>query len=76
VIRNIIEPKIIGDQVGLHPLLTLIAMYIGLQLFGVAGLFGFPITLAILNGMHRNNKIVLYKQHKEPEIVVMESTGD
>jgi hypothetical protein len=26
--------------------------------------------------MHRNNKIVLYKQHKEPEIVVMESTGD
>ena len=69
VIRNIIEPKIIGDQVGLHPLLTLFAMYIGVQLFGVAGLFGFPITLAILNGLHRNHKIVLYKQPQEPEIV-------
>jgi sporulation integral membrane protein YtvI len=76
VIRNIIEPKIIGDQVGLHPLLTLFAMYIGLQLFGVAGLFGFPITLAILNGMHRNKKIVLYKQHKENEIVESEVLAD
>ncbi len=76
VIRNIIEPKIIGDQVGLHPLLTLFAMYIGLQLFGVAGLFGFPITLAILNGMHRNNKIVLYKQHKETQSVDVEGVSN
>lgn len=68
VIRNIIEPKIIGDQVGLHPLLTLIAMFIGLQLFGVAGLFGLPITLAILNGLHRSNKIVLYKQRKPDDV--------
>ncbi len=67
IIRNIIEPKIIGDQVGLHPLLTLFAMYIGLQLFGVAGLFGLPITLAILNGLHRNNKIVLYKERRPSE---------
>ena len=76
VIRNIIEPKIIGDQVGLHPLLTLFAMYIGLQLFGVAGLFGFPITLAILNGMHRNKKIVLYKQHTENPNVYTEDSGN
>lgn len=76
VIRNIIEPKIIGDQVGLHPLLTLFAMYIGLQLFGVAGLFGFPITLAILNGLHRNKKIILYKQHRETEVVQSEVTTD
>jgi sporulation integral membrane protein YtvI len=76
VIRNIIEPKIIGDQVGLHPLLTLFAMYIGLQLFGVAGLFGFPITLAILNGLHRNKKIILYKQHKETEVVQSEVKTD
>jgi sporulation integral membrane protein YtvI len=69
VIRNIIEPKIIGDQVGLHPLITLIAMFIGLQLFGVAGLFGLPITLAILNGLHRSNKIVLYKQRKPAEVM-------
>ena len=76
VIRNIIEPKIIGDQVGLHPLLTLFAMYIGVQLFGVAGLFGFPISLAILNGLHRNHKIVLYKQPQEPEIVYPEVASE
>ena len=76
IIRNIIEPKIIGDQVGLHPILTLFAMYIGVQLFGVAGLFGFPISLAILNGLHRNQKIVLYKKHQEPEIIQPQVAGE
>jgi sporulation integral membrane protein YtvI len=76
VIRNIIEPKIIGDQVGLHPLLTLFAMYVGVQLFGVAGLFGFPITLAILNGLHRNQKIVLYKQRSSSDLPKEEATSD
>lgn len=47
VVRNIIEPKIIGNQVGLHPLVTLVAMFAGTKLFGIAGLFLLPITLAV-----------------------------
>lgn len=47
IVRNIIEPKIIGGQVGLHPLVTLIAMYVGTKLFGVTGLFALPIGLAV-----------------------------
>ncbi len=47
VVRNIIEPRIVGKQVGLHPLLTLAAMFVGTKLFGVIGLFLFPIGLAI-----------------------------
>lgn len=48
VVRNIVEPRLVGQQMGLHPLATLISMFVGLQLFGIVGLFGFPITLSLL----------------------------
>ena len=38
VIRNIIEPKIVGKQIGLHPLLMLMCMYLGARLFGFLGM--------------------------------------
>jgi predicted PurR-regulated permease PerM len=47
VVRNIIEPKIVGDRVGLHPLVTLLSMVLGTFLFGGIGLLGLPITLAL-----------------------------
>lgn len=47
VVRNIVEPKLVGQQMGLHPLVTLISMFVGLQLFGLLGLFGFPIALSL-----------------------------
>lgn len=64
VVRNIIEPRIIGHQVGLHPVITLLAMYVGVRLMGVIGLFGAPITLAILKSFHDAGKITLYKVPK------------
>src|SRR5699024_9383370 len=54
VIRNIIEPKIVGQQIGLHPVVTLISMFVGLQLFGAVGLFGLPITLSLLRNLNDN----------------------
>ena len=65
IVRNIVEPKVVGDQVGLHPIVTIFAMYLGAKLFGVGGLLGFPITLAILKGLHDSGKIVLYKTSSE-----------
>lgn len=38
IIRYIVEPKVIGSQLGLHPLVALIAMFVGLKAFGVLGL--------------------------------------
>lgn len=57
VIRNILEPKIVGKQMGLHPLATLISLYIGLKLFGLAGLVLFPTTLSVLAGMEREGAL-------------------
>lgn len=67
IVRNIVEPKVVGDQVGLHPIVTLFAMFLGAKLFGVGGLLGFPISLAILKGLHDSGKIVLYKTSSESE---------
>lgn len=56
VVRNIVEPRLVGQQMGLHPLVTLIAMFVGLQRFGLLGLFGFPIALSLYIKMTRSSK--------------------
>ncbi|WP_028783433.1 sporulation integral membrane protein YtvI [Thalassobacillus devorans] len=46
--RQMIEPKILSTTIGLDPLLTLIALFVGFQLFGLSGLIIGPVTLVIL----------------------------
>ena len=48
IIRNIIEPKIIGKQIGIHPLIALILVFVGLKLFGFIGIFVLPFTVMII----------------------------
>lgn len=57
VVRNFLEPKVIGEQVGLHPLITLLAMFSGLRVLGLTGLFIFPLTLIVLNNLYKSGKI-------------------
>ena len=61
VVRNIVEPKLVGKQMGLHPVVTLICMFIGLEFFGILGLFGFPIALSLYFKMSRTRKERLQK---------------
>ena len=61
VIRNIIEPKIVGSQLGLHPVVTLCSMFVGAQLLGVVGLFGFPIGLSLLRHLNGRGVIKLFR---------------
>ena len=57
VLRNILEPKIIGKQTGLHPLLCLAAMFVGLKSVGFWGLIVFPLALTVLIQLLRSGKI-------------------
>lgn len=61
IVRSVIEPKIIAGQVGLNPLVTLLAMYCGLKIFGLIGLVGFPIALILLTALQREGRIRLWK---------------
>ncbi len=47
-VRNSIEPRIVGAQIGLHPLATLVAMVVGLKLAGLVGMMLLPISLVAI----------------------------
>lgn len=65
-VRQIIEPRIVGRQVGLHPLITLIAMFVGSKLFGGVGLLGLPITCAIVASLDETGVIHIIKHENAP----------
>lgn len=54
IIKNLIEPKFISKQMGLHPIFTLIGMYTGFRFMGVLGLMIGPIILLILKSVFSN----------------------
>ncbi len=60
VSRQFLEPRIIGKNTGLHPLLTLGLMYVGMRLFGGIGLFGLPLLTALLVEMERDGMIRIF----------------
>lgn len=47
IIRQIIEPKIVGGTLGIHPLATLFSMFAGLSLFGFAGMILGPCVFLV-----------------------------
>ena len=51
IVKQILEPKIVSKNIGIHPIFTLIAMYTGFKLSGVIGLFIGPIILIILKNI-------------------------
>ena len=56
VIRQISEPKIVGKSLNLHPIITLMMLYVGYALFGFAGLLLGPvIAVAVSVALKRNN---------------------
>lgn len=61
LLRQILEPKIVGSQIGLHPLVTLLAMYIGLKFFGVLGMFIGPISIIIVKNIQDAGFIKLWE---------------
>lgn len=61
VIRQIVEPKLVAGQLGLPPFVTLIAMYLGLKIFGVLGVFVLPIIAIMLKLLNDEGIIDLWK---------------
>ena len=65
VIRQLLEPKLVSKNIGIHPIFTLIAMYTGFKVIGVMGLLIGPIVLIIFKNIFANliDKGVLSKPH-------------
>lgn len=45
LIRSALEPKLLGSHLGLDPLVTLIALYVGFRLWGIGGMILSPLVL-------------------------------
>lgn len=68
VVRNVIEPKIVGSSVGMHPLLTLFAMLLGNFIYGPIGILLMPICVALIQKLADDGIIHIYKPlHAEEE---------
>ena len=61
IVRYIIEPKVVGERVGLHPLLTLVAMIAGTYIFGGIGILLMPLLLALAQSLNTAGVLKLYK---------------
>ena len=61
LIRSFLEPKLVSRQMGLHPIATVIAMYIGFCTLGLAGMILLPIVLMVLKQLNDNRYIRLWK---------------
>ena len=51
VVRQLLEPKVVSGQIGIHPIFTLIAMYTGFRIIGVIGMLIGPIILIIFKNI-------------------------
>ncbi len=56
VIREALEPKILGKSLDVHPVVTLVSVYLGYALFGFFGLVIFPILAVLLTGLIKKDK--------------------
>lgn len=48
-VRQISEPKIVGKSLNLHPIITLMMLYVGYALFGFAGLLVLPLIAVVIS---------------------------
>lgn len=51
ITRQVVEPRIVGDSLGLHPLAVLAALYLGFKVFGPAGILFGPLVALFLKVM-------------------------
>lgn len=52
-IREFLEPKLIGNRLGIAPVLMMLAIYVGIRLFGVSGILKGPLALIVIYKLMR-----------------------
>lgn len=71
VLRQVIEPKLVANQVGLPAIVTIAAMFIGARAFGALGIIILPLTVIILKLMYDEgvigNKALVEKESAQED---------
>ena len=61
VCHNLLQTKLLGDRLGLHPVTALVSLYVGYRLWGFWGMLGLPIGCVLLTRLNRAGIIHLYR---------------
>ena len=62
-VRQMLEPKLISENIGVHPLITLTSMYSGFKILGVIGFLVGPVVMIILkNVFSRELEVGFFKE--------------
>jgi sporulation integral membrane protein YtvI len=56
ITRQALEPKVLGEQIGIHPLLSLMSVFVGYKVFGVAGILIGPVIAMVAVSMRNTGK--------------------
>lgn len=67
LLRNCIQAKLLGDHLGLHPLATLVAIYVGYRAWGVWGMLTFPILAISIKQLFDSGILHLWKTANKGE---------
>lgn len=62
IMRQVMEPKVLSSQIGVYALVTVMAMYIGLQTIGVLGIIIGPVTVVSIQTLQRVGVIPDFKK--------------
>lgn len=66
VMRQMMETRVVGDSLGLHPLAVLAALYLGFQVFGPAGILFGPLLALVLKVMVHAGLVPIFP---DPELL-------
>ena len=61
VTHNVLQAKLMGSKLGLHPVAALVSLYAGWQLGGLWGMIGLPIVCAVVSSLNQSGIIRLYQ---------------
>ncbi len=68
ILRQIIEPKLVANQVGLPSIITVMTMFLGGRVFGAFGILILPLTVIVVKLMY-DEKIIGVASHTAPDEV-------
>jgi sporulation integral membrane protein YtvI len=68
VVRQVLEPKIIGSQIGVHPVLTLGSMYVGVKALGGIGIILGPVIFLVLRSISQ----VIFRHQSIRELLLFD----
>lgn len=61
ITKNILEPKLISSKIGMHPLATILGMFLGMKVMGVIGMVTVPVVIMVLKRIYALKKEYTYE---------------